>query len=152
MTRVLLSSEDYQDTQFHEDAWVASKQYFGEFVQSLVSAHEKRYNSSTSYIALAGTVSLWKGGLTGGRVLNFDQNPLDCMGEVDEIDVIVEDDGTLTIRGYHHDGVHHMHLYIITDSAIEKLERKDLWDTPDGYAHIVATRKPVKLPRMNKFY
>ena len=147
MTRVLLASQDCT-----EEVWADVKDYFREFVTSLVTAHEKRYNSSTSYIAMAGHLGLWHGSPVGGKVINYDQNPLDCMGKVDEIDVIVGENNEIVIRGYHHDGVHHMQLYIITDAAIEKLETKGLWDTPEGYQHIVSTRKPVKLPKKNNFY
>lgn len=141
-----------QDITWDDTAWEDASDHFKEFVNSLVDAHEKRYNSSTSYVTLAGTVGLWNGSPIGGRVINYDHNPLYCLGNVDRKAVSVDDDGVLTISGYHHDGTHSMNLYIITDSAIEKLEAKGLWDTPDGYAHIVSTRKPVKLPKKNNFY
>lgn len=155
MTKVLFNTEDYLEDNVGEaefDNHDTAKSYFGEFIMEAVRTYEKRYNTNVSYIALAGTVGLWNGSPVGGRVLNYDQNPIECMGKVDSIEVVVDENDSILLKGYHHDGVHNMHIYIVADNTVEKLETKDLWDTPEGYEWLVKNRKPLKLYKSSRFY
>lgn len=119
----LSSSDDIEQNsiQWSDVAYEDEKDYFMEMLRSLIEGYEKRYRTTVDYIALVGRVGLWNGSPIGGRILQVDDNPIEYMGEVDNIEVTVDEDGLITINGYHHDGCHQMNLYILTKNKLKKV-------------------------------
>lgn len=83
-------------------------------------SNEKRYRTTVETIGLVGRVGLWNGSPVGGRLLRADRNPIEFMGDVDRVEATIEEDGTLAIRGYHHDGCHYMNIYLPTENKLKK--------------------------------
>lgn len=128
-----------------QSAWDDEKDYFMGLLNEVISAHEKRYGTDIVKIALAGRMGLWDGNPIGGRLIRYDENPLEKMGNVDTVEVSKEDDGTITILGRHHDGTHRMHLYLLSERMLNNINPD--WDyglTPEDFKTIYENRKPVK--------
>lgn len=132
--------------------WEAEKSYFMDYLQKEIESYERRYNTSVRYICLAGRVGRWNGTFVGGRQLNYDNNPLECMGNVDDITVSIDDNRFIDIRGHHHDGTHVMNIYLISDGLYEKWDAKGYMDTPEFYEWLVDNRKPLRLKKKNDYY
>lgn len=114
------------DVETETIAWSAmtyedEKNYFMEFLQNLIQNYEKQYRTTVECIGLVGRVGLWNGSPVGGRILNVDSNPIECMGQVDDVDVTVDEEGIITINGHHHDGSHRMNLYLLTKNKLRKV-------------------------------
>lgn len=119
-----LSSDSDVDTEsirWSNFAYDEEKMYFMEFLEILIKNYEKRYRTSVDYLGLVGRVGLWNGNPVGGRIIKSTNNPIEFMGNVDIIDVVLDDNGLITIRGYHHDGIHLMNLYLLTENKLKKV-------------------------------
>lgn len=140
---------DMTTVQWSESAWEDEKNYFSELLTGAISAHEKRYGTDIVHIALAGRVGLWNRTPIGGLLLKADANPIDYMGQVDAISVVQEDNGVITINGHHHDGTHRMHVYLLSENMLNKINPE--WDSAYSglveadFETIYETRKPLKL-------
>lgn len=133
--------------------WEAEKEYFKEFLDNAIKAYERRYNTMVRHICLAGTVGRWNGNFTGGRHLDYNDNPIEYMGNVDDITVHVNvDTKVIEILGHHHDATHCMNIYIISDSLYEKWDNKGNFDTPEFYEWLVKNRVPLRIPNKNRYY
>lgn len=133
--------EGVEDTeiQFSESCWDSEKEYFEDFLNEVVRNYEKRYRTTITHFALAGTVGIWNGRPIGGRFIRVNENPLEKMGNVDDVEVYIEDDGEITILGHHHDGSHRMGIYLINEKLYDKLEDQDY----QAFEWIFANRKPI---------
>lgn len=140
---------DMETVQWSESAWEDEKSYFLEMMEEAIRLHEKRYGTDIVRIALAGKIGLWNGTPIGGRLLRNDANPLECMGNVDNISVVKDEDGVVTIEGHHHDGTHRMHVYLLSENMLDKIN--PLWNSSyseleaDDFIKIYETRKPLKV-------
>src|SRR5690625_5049798 len=95
--------------------------YFFEFLNECINEYEKRYKTAIKHVAMAGHVGRWNGSPIGGRILSVDENPILHMGDVDKIEVRVDDDGVITLYGYHHDGTHKMNLYLLSENKLKRV-------------------------------
>jgi len=112
---------DDNTIEFDECSWFDEKSYFFDgMIYDAIKRYEHRYKTTVTNIALIGTVGLWHGNPSGGVIFDSSSNPLDMMGDVDEIEVIVYDDGRITLQGIHHDGRHVMEMYFLTESKLNK--------------------------------
>lgn len=147
---------DVSTIQWSQSAWEDEKRYFMDFLQSEIKQYEKRYKTNVECIALVGRVGLWNGNPVGGRMLSWDENPLECMGRVDEVDVRVEKDGSLFISGHHHDGSHAMQIYFLSENKLNKLDRE--WDAcwfdfdANHFEQIYNDFKPLKLTKSGRAF
>ena len=151
---VLLTTE----SQYLEDGtevgsdWESEKSYFMEFLEAEIKHYEAVHRTQVSHVCLAGTVGRWNGRFTGGKHLPFDSNPLDCLGNIYDVTVSIDEQRVIDIRCTHHDGTHVMNIYIISDSLYERWDRNGRFDTPEFYAWLIENRRPVRLRKANKFY
>lgn len=105
----------------NEIDWEDEVQYFKECLDGVVQTYEKQYNTRVVHLALIGQVGRWNGNAFGGRFLERNDNPLEWMGSVDEVRAVIDKEAkTLTLEGVHHDGVHRMSIYLITESKLSK--------------------------------
>lgn len=125
---------------YSESYWECEKEYFAEFLQEVVRSYEKRYRTKITHFALAGKVGIWNGSPIGGCFLKVNENPLEKMGNVDDIEVYVDDNGEMTILGHHHDGSHRMGIYLINEKLYDQLEEQDY----KAFEWIYDNRKPIK--------
>lgn len=132
------------------------RNYFHQYLQEVIQAYEKRYKTFVYAIAIAGRVGLWNGSPIGGRFINSDQNPLNYMGDVDAIDVKVdEEDGEIYLYGHHHDGTHIMQIYLMTENKLRKIAPDYLCYGESNYCHferIYEECKPLKFCNVAKEY
>jgi|SRR5690625_3365857 len=121
MTKILFNSMDYVG-EFGWDylAYEEGSMYFNDFLQKLIEQYENQYKTDVLSLGIVGRVGLWNGNPVGGKIIDRSENPLNHMGSVDHIDVEVEEDGTITINGHHHDGTHRMNLYLLTRNKLRK--------------------------------
>lgn len=115
-----LYNKGFREIYFSDTLWYDEKDYFHDYIRSEIASFEKRYRTTVTAIALVGVVGVWNGPFIGGKITSSESNPLDSMGDVDDVEVVKEDDGSIAILGHHHDGTHHMYLYFLTDSFMEK--------------------------------
>lgn len=140
--------ENPSDISFSQSAWEDEKAYFGSFLADAISAYEKRYRTTVEMIALAGSVGLWNGSPIGGKFLNTDDNPLEHMGDVDDIDVYIADDHEVTLRGHHHDGTHRMCIYFLPTALYENLRDRDY----EAFQWLYGNRKTLKANSAKGFF
>lgn len=116
----LSSSDEIEGSiEWDQDAWYSEKQYFMNYLDSVVSAYERKYKVSVTHIGMIGNVGTWRGNTVGGKIIDYGKNPLDHMGDVDAIKVCVDQD-ILSIHGYHHDGCHCFNLFLLTENKLRK--------------------------------
>ena len=72
------------------------------------------------------------------------------MGNVDNIEVNIEDNKTITILGHHHDGTHQMNIYFLTENKLNKIGYE--LDDYRFYEKIYNNYSPIKLPKKNNYY
>lgn len=143
---------DMETVQWSQSAWDDEKMYFMEMMDNAILSHEKRYGTDIVRIALAGTVGLWNRSPIGGRLLPLDANPLEHMGSVDDISVVQDENGVVTIKGHHHDGTHRMQVYLLSENMLDKIN--PLWNSsyyelePEDFMKIHETRKPMKVKNL----
>lgn len=153
---------DDSTIEYSAEQWLSETKYFSHFIKDYINEFEIRFNTEVIGFALAGSVGLWNGAKLGGKVYdlsNLSSKILD-MGRVDAVDVIVEDDRTITIRGSHHDGVHYMNIYLITSRRLMKagygkhatLGHILSYDKLGLLRHLTENYAPVKLPLHNEYY
>ena len=130
--------------------WEEEKQYFNDCIYSLKKQYEKRYNTTVEEVVLCGKLGLWHSSPVGGKNILSNNLILDNIGDVDDIEVNIEDDGTITILGYHHDGTHQMNIYFLTENKLNKIGYE--LDDYRFYEKIHDICKPVKLPKKNNYY
>ena len=114
-------SIDNNTIEFSQMQWESEKDYFLNYLYEEVDRYEKRYKTSVTHFALVGKVGLWNGSPVGGKLIDYNENPLEHMGRVDEIEVVLNDDKTFTILGHHHDGAHRMDIYFMTENKLNKV-------------------------------
>ena len=103
MTKTIFDSSNFvgEDSYF---AYEDDRDFFFEFLNELITNYEKRYRTEVIRLGLGGTVGRWNGNPIGGKIIAVDSNPIEQMGSVETVEVVVEDDGVITILGHHHDG------------------------------------------------
>lgn len=136
--------------EWDRECWDSEKKYFNDCIEDLKKQYEKRYNTTIEHIVLCGRVGLWQGSRVGGKIVEQDTYTLDNMGNVDNIEVNIEDNGTITIVGSHHDNSHYMNLYFLTENKLKKVGY-DLSDYKT-YEKIYNTCAPVRLTKKNSYY
>ncbi|MDX5853611.1 hypothetical protein SIM22_05770 [Bacillus cereus group sp. BfR-BA-01363] len=147
---------DMNTIEWSEFAWNEMKQNFMDYLQTEIERYEKRYKTNVERIALVGHVGRWNGSFVGGRMLSCDENPLECMGNVDNIDVSVDEDGSLFISGHHHDGSHAMQIYFLSENKLNKLDRE--WDAgwfdfdANHFEQVYNDFKPLKLTKSGRAF
>lgn len=129
-----------EEIEFSQSYWEDEKEYFASFLSEVVKNYEKRYRTTITHYALAGTLGLWNGNPVGGSFLKLNENPLEKMGNVDEVEVFIDDNGEVTILGHHHDGTHRMGIYLINEKLYDKLQDQDY----KAFEWIYDNRKPIK--------
>ncbi|AJD93266.1 hypothetical protein JMA_39480 (plasmid) [Jeotgalibacillus malaysiensis] len=140
---------DPETIRFSEEAWNDEKMYFMEKIQEAIQAHEKRYKTNIVKISLTGKLGLWNGNPVAGNLFNPNENPLEKMGNVDEISVERAEDGTITILGHHHDGTHRMHVYLLSEKRLDAINPN--WNSSyggldaDDFEKIYASGSPLKM-------
>lgn len=153
----LSSNKDIQEDTiaWSDTAYQDEKDYFMEFLQSLIKSYEKRYRTTVERIALVGRVGLWNGSPVGGRIIDIDDNPIEYMGNVDNVDVTVDEEGVITIHGHHHDGTHSMNIYLLTENKLQKVAPDYLrfgdYDYRD-MERIYENLKPLKMGKVGIEY
>lgn len=130
--------------------WEEEKQYFNNCIYSLKKQYEKRYHTIVKKVVLCGKLGLWNGSPVGGKNVSETSFILDNMGNVDDIEVNIEDNGIITILGYHHDGTHRMNIYFLTENKLNKIGYE--LDDYRFYEKIYNTYNPVKLPKKNNYF
>lgn len=106
--------------QFSLDAWEDEKGYFKDYLDKVVADYEKENKAVVTDIGLIGSVGVWTGNHLGGTIIEGHENPLEHMGDVDDIEVVAHEDGQIQILGHHHDGTHRMNIYLLTEDVLEK--------------------------------
>jgi hypothetical protein len=110
---------DNSTIEWSQDMWQDEKNYFFEMLQESINQYEKRYKTDIIGIALIGSVGLWNGNPSGGKIYDIKDIENILSMDVDDIEVVSED-GTITIFGHHHDGSHCMNIYFITENKLRK--------------------------------
>lgn len=144
---------DMSTVRWSEDAWEDEKIYFKSFLDDQIKHFEKRCRTKVKSVALVGTVGLWDRTVLSGRLLDVQQNPLERMGEVDDIDVNVLADDTIQLVGHHHDGTHVMNLYLLTARQLKELESgKPYLYSGTTFKYMQENFKPLKLTASGREY
>lgn len=130
--------------------WEEEKQYFNDCIYSLKKQYEKRYNTTVKEVVLCGKLGLWHSSPIGGKNVSETSFILDNMGNVDNIEVNIEDNKTITILGHHHDGTHQMNIYFLTENKLNKIGYE--LDDYRFYEKIYNNYSPIKLPKKNNYY
>lgn len=153
-----LSDKGFDDIQFSQEQWESECEYFKDFIKESVKKHEKRFNSPVLEVALCGIVELWNHSPVGGKIVE-DFNVLYFGGSVEGIEVVIEDDYTITILGHHHDGTHKMGIYFITDSVLKDTGYKESYENEgknaldaNFFEKLYEKRKPIKLNKNNSYF
>lgn len=140
---------------FSSEAWDSEIDFFNNVLAFEKNKYEKRYKTDVLELVLCGKVGLWNGSCVGGKLVSFD-NPI-SMGDVDDIEVTMDEDRTLVVSGHHHDGSHHMFLYFLTESSMKKAGIFNTYEyygadnfTADDYEAIFDKLNPVKLSKNNE--
>lgn len=147
-----------KDIEFSQTQWETEMEYFEEFLKENVKSFEKRFKTEVLEIALCGKVGLWNHSPIGGKIVE-DFNVFNFGDSVDSIDVSIEDDYTITVQGYHHDGTHNMGIYFITKSVLKDTGYKGAYEREgtsaldaDFFEKLYQKRKAIKLPKKNGFF
>ena len=111
---------DAESIEWSQQAWIDEKNYFFEMLEKEVEKYEKRYHTEVVGIALLGTIGLWNGRHSGGKLYERSNMENILNMDVDDIEVTAYEDGELQIAGSHHDGTHYMSIYFITENKIKK--------------------------------
>lgn len=145
---------DNDSIEWSSDAWRDELDYFNDILKFEKEKFEKRYRTEVLELVLCGKMGLWNGSPVGGKLVNF-KNPI-SMGNVDSIDVTIEDDRTIIISGHHHDGTHHMCLYFLTASAMKRAGIFNTYENSGAnyfdaydYEAIYENLNPIKLSKNN---
>ena len=146
---------DTDTIEWSSDIWESETDYFNNVLEFEKNKYEKRYKTEVLELVLCGKVGLWNGSCVGGKLVSFN-NPI-SMGDVDDIEVTIEEDRTIVASGHHHDGSHHMFLYFLTESAMKKAGIFNTYEyygadnfTADDYEAIFDKLNPVKLSKNNE--
>lgn len=144
---------DLSTVSWSEDAWNDEKEYFSSFLNAQIKEFEKRYNTKVESLSLAGRAGRWDGSVTTGRLIQVSQNPLECLGDVDDVEVVVLEDDTIQLVGRHHDGKHQMNLYFLTARKLRELKSdKTAIYSDSRYQYIHENFKPLKLTKAGREY
>lgn len=141
---------DNNSIEWDYSSWEEEKQYFNDCIYSLKEQYEKRYHTIVEEVVLCGKVGLWNGSPVGGKNVSETSFILDNIGDVDDIEVVIEDNGTITILGYHHDGTHKMNIYFLTENKLNKIGYE--LDDYRFYEKIYNNYSPIKLPKKNNYF
>src|SRR5699024_10513198 len=89
---------DLKTIEFDTCSWVDEKSYFfNGFLNDVIGQYESRYKTTITNIALIGSVGVWTGNHTGGIIFDVNTNPIDMMGEVDDIEIVAYEDGSIEL-------------------------------------------------------
>ena len=146
MTKTIFDSSNFvgEDSYF---AYEDDRDFFFEFLNELITNYEKRYRTEVIGLRLGGTVGRWNGNPIGGKIIAVDSNPIEQMGSVETVEVVVEDDGVITILGHHHDGTHRMNIYLLTENKLKQVSPSYLNHNQVDYEdmeRMVEHLKPLK--------
>ncbi|QST02177.1 hypothetical protein IMZ31_22250 (plasmid) [Pontibacillus sp. ALD_SL1] len=143
--------------EWSQTGWNDEKNYFASYLNNEIERYEKRYRTEVTHIALAGRVGVWNGPFYGGRIIDAETNPLECMGDVDDTEVDIDPDSKLvTLLGHHHDGTHRMNLYFLTEHKGKKYfsnfgeDPKDA--APEEFERLIKEAKPLKHSKEGEGY
>lgn len=110
-----------EDTiEWSDMAYSDMKDHFMDYINSEIDSYEKRYKCNVTHIALIGTLGLWRGITIGGKIIRYNDNPLEHMGSMDKIGVKVDDNGNIYLLGSHHDDSHCMELFLMSENKMKK--------------------------------
>ena len=146
---------DNDSIQWSSQIWEECLMHFNDILEFEKSKFEKRYKTQVLELALCGKVGRWNGNVVGGKIVNF-TNPV-SMGEVDSIDITMEEDRTIFINGHHHDGTHSMALYFLTESSMKRAGIFSKYDNEgtkyfdyEDFEAIYNNLNPIKLSKNNE--
>lgn len=139
-----------------QDSFNEALDYFTSFLNSLKKAYEKRYKTTVLDLALIGRAGRWSGPTLCGTVVDFD-NPVPTAW--DDLSIMIDEQGYLFIRGYHHDGRDWMMFYFLTESNMRRAGVFNKYDI-DGakafddldFEKIENTLNPIKVSANNGYY
>lgn len=147
---------DMDSISWSETGWSDEKSYFMEYLDDQIKAYEKRYKTTVQKIALVGHVGRWNGSFVGGRMLETDDNPLEKMGDVDDVEVSVLENNMIQVSGHHHDATHRMNIYFLTENKLNQVDKD--WNSSYfdfDYSHfefIYENFKPLALTKRGRSY
>lgn len=148
---MLGNEEIEQDTiEFSQVDFECEKDYFKSFLNEHIQAYEKRYHTEVKAIGVIGSVGLWNGNRTGGIIIGVNENPIEWMVSVDKIEVCINDNGEISLLGYHHDGCHAMYLYLLSENKLRKYAPEYLEYQDYDYQDIEAIYKNLKPLKVGK--
>ena len=155
----LLNNPDIDDNSitFNGESCDESLDYFNSFLIFLKKSYEKRYKTIVEELALVGRVGRWNGKSIGGAIRSFD-NPIP-RGDWDSCEIMIDEEGCLFVRGYHHDNSDWMLFYFLTESNMKKAGIFNKYDAYGAssfdycdFEKIENTLNPIKVPTNNGYY
>lgn len=122
-------------------------------VQNFIKRYEKRYNTSVSLLAFIGSRFSHYGSIGGNGTIVGRIVELDCFHDIgtdsDSIELRIDEDKNLELIRHDHDGTNSMYMILVTESEIEKIERKYGYADHEDILHEIENKKPTTLD--NKF-
>ena len=153
-----LKEENCENIEFSQDQWEQDYEYFKEFLDDSIKNFEKRFKTEVLEVALCGKVGLWNFSPIGGMIVE-DYLVFNFGESIDMIDVIVEEDSSIIIKGHHHDGTHSMGIYFITNAVLKGTGYKGAYEREGASAldanffeKLYEKRKPLKLEKNNNYF
>lgn len=136
-----------------DSAWEDEKDYFKEYLTKAIESHESRYGTTIKEVVLCGRMGLWNSSPIGGKVIK-DLNALDLGSSIETIEVGIDEDRTVVIKGHHHDGTHNMGIYFLTDAVLKEAGYAAHYEQ-DGasaldygfYEKLYEIRQPLKMSK-----
>lgn len=114
-------SEMYIDTEFY---YQHEKEGVLEVIDAIINKYNKKYGSYGA-LYMVGTVQTWQGNHHGGKEIIELENIL--ITNCDDVKVYINEESEIEFSFHHHDGSHHMKLYILSE------RQKEIFD--DGYTN-----------------
>lgn len=144
---------DMSTVTYSESGWDDEKVYFMEYLEAQVKAYEKRFHTTVKKVAMAGSIGRWNGTFVGGKFIELSANPLEEMGNVDGIEVQVNEEDLIQVSGHHHDGAHRMNLYFLTARMLRKMNSAGHYGHNEkSFEFIQENFKALKLTHAGRSY
>lgn len=140
------------------DMWEEERGYFASFIEQEIDKKESK-GEMVEGIFLIGNVGKWDGTKFGGKYVENASEVLD-IASVDEIEVEVDDERVIDVKGIHHDGTHRMNIYIVTDGDIKRMGLEEVFDEEgiegleevEYFGKIAKEVVPVKLEENDNYF
>lgn len=144
---------DLSTVKWCADAWKDEKEYFSSFLNAQIKDFEKRHHTKVESLSITGRAERWDGRVTTGRLIQVNQNPLEYLGDVNDVEVKVLEDDTIQLWGRHNDGTHQMNLYFLTARKLRELdsEKPEVY-SESRYQYIHENFEPLKLTKSGRAY